>query len=124
MVTSFSVWNCRHRLGGHAASAAAADADVGGAAARHWRYSSSVISIAPLGVAVERGEDTVVDESHDGEEGGGVEDNNDDKHHREAVLSSLLLSMRCRWRWCRRLYCRCLSPLLFPLQLMFQSSPF
>ncbi len=43
-----------------------------------------MISVALLGVAVERGEDPVVDGSHGGEEGGGVKDDNDDEHHREA----------------------------------------
>jgi hypothetical protein len=40
-----------------------------------------VISVAPPGVAVERGEDPVVDGSHGGEEGGGVDDDDDDKYH-------------------------------------------
>jgi hypothetical protein len=62
-----------------AAAAAATATNVGGATARCWRYSSSVISVAPPGVAAERGEDPVVDGSHGGEQGGGVEDDEDDE---------------------------------------------
>jgi hypothetical protein len=51
---------------------AAAAANIVGAAARGWRYSSSVISVAPPGVSIKRGEDPVVDGSHGGEEGGGL----------------------------------------------------
>jgi hypothetical protein len=40
-----------------------------------------VISVAPPGVAAERGEDPAVEGSHGGEEGGGVEDDDDDKYH-------------------------------------------
>jgi hypothetical protein len=43
-----------------------------------------VISVTPPGVAVERGEDPVVDGSHGREEGGGVEDVDDDEYHRDA----------------------------------------
>jgi hypothetical protein len=41
-----------------------------------------VISVAPPGVAFERGEDPVVDGSHGGEEGGGVEANDNDEYHK------------------------------------------
>ncbi len=40
-----------------------------------------MISVAPPGVAAEKGEDPVVDGSHGGEEGGGVEDVDDDEYH-------------------------------------------
>jgi hypothetical protein len=62
--------------------AAAAGADVSGVAARRLRYSSSVISIAPPGVAAERGEDPAVDGSHREEEGGGVKDDDEDEYHK------------------------------------------
>jgi hypothetical protein len=62
--------------------ATAASANVGGAAARHQRYSFSVISIAPTGVAAKRGEDPAVNGSHGGKEGGGVEDDNNNKYHK------------------------------------------
>ncbi len=62
-------------------AAATSTAAVLGATARHWRYSSSVIAVAPLGVTAKRGEDPAVDGSHGGEEGGGIEDNDDDKYH-------------------------------------------
>ncbi len=39
-----------------------------------------MISLAPPGVAVERGEDPVVDGSHGGEEGGGIKDNDNDEY--------------------------------------------
>ncbi len=50
-----------------------------------------MISIAPPGVAVKRGEDPVVDGSQGGEEGGGVEDDNDNEHHREAHPGCVVL---------------------------------
>ncbi len=62
--------------------AAAAAANVGGAAARCWKYSSSVISVVLPGVAVERGEDPVVNGSHGREEGGGVKDNDNNEYHK------------------------------------------
>ncbi len=39
-----------------------------------------MVSVAPPGVAAERGEDPEVDGSHGGEEGGGVEDDDDDEY--------------------------------------------
>jgi hypothetical protein len=50
-----------------------------------------VISVAPPGVAIERGEDPVVNESHGREEGGGVEDDDDDEHHRKAHPGCVVL---------------------------------
>jgi hypothetical protein len=46
----------------------------------HWRYSFSVISVAPAGVAAKGGEDPAVDGSHGREERGDVEDNNDNEY--------------------------------------------
>ncbi len=43
--------------------------------------ASSVISVAPPGVAAKRGGDPTVDGSHCREEGDGVKDNDDDKYH-------------------------------------------
>jgi hypothetical protein len=40
-----------------------------------------MISVAPPGVAAEKGEDPAVNGSHGREEGGGIEDNNDDEYH-------------------------------------------
>ncbi len=40
-----------------------------------------MISIVPPGVAVERGEDPMVNGSHSGEEGGGIKDDNDNEYH-------------------------------------------
>ncbi len=54
---------------------------VAAAAMHRWRYSSSVISVALLGVAAERGGDPTVNRSHGGEEGGGIKDDDDDKYH-------------------------------------------
>jgi hypothetical protein len=51
-------------------------------ATRHWRYSSSVISATPLGVAIKRGEDPAGDGSHGGEEGGGIKDDNNKEYHK------------------------------------------
>jgi hypothetical protein len=51
------------------------------AAVRHWRYSSSMISVVLPGVATERGEDPAVNGSHGGEEGGGNKDDNKYEYH-------------------------------------------
>ncbi len=66
------------RIEAVAAAAAAIGANIGSAAACCQRYFSSVISAAPTGVAIKRGEDPVVNRSHSREEGGGIKDDDND----------------------------------------------